>query len=254
LIELDFLQGVLDFRLLQGFERSVVFFLEELELLDAVDLLLKIELVVWMGSEVGLVRARLSVRFPVVLQDVPVELGVCDGVRKSKVPGVKLVFFVSLPEVYQIFGVSDCSNSLQGVVTGEHSVLALVKLVDAGLHRTWRAVDWHLVMVCQQLDEMLCFLLLDVFLPDAKHVDSAALIVRTCKGVLVVSVALAVKETHQATLLEHVVSSDSIDNCSVAWHSFEVRLSHQAFVLFLKLVVVVLFSFNRVKLSASLLL
>ena len=113
-------------------------------------------------------------------------------------------------------------------------------------------MQWEIVLIHQQINKIFCPLLLDMFLPDAEDIESSALIVRSCERVLVVTVALAVIKTHEATLLEDMVSSDDLNQLGVR------RNAHKCCVLFhllkflLELVLKVLLSFEGLKFTARL--
>jgi hypothetical protein len=66
-------------------------------------------------------------------------------------------------------------------------------------------------MVHEQLHIVFSLFLLHVLFPNAEHVHSAAFVVWARESVLVVTVALTIVETHQATLFENMVRSNNLN-------------------------------------------
>ena len=107
-------------------------------------------------------------------------------------------------------------------------------------------MNWDVVVVHKSFDVLLALLLLDTFFPDAEHIDSAALVIWSSKGNLVVPVSLTVIETHEATLLEHMVVSNNLNELGMRWHSLEIGLFPQSFEFLFILIFKVFLSFHGV--------
>ena len=172
----------------------------------------------------------------------------------GEVPCVFLLLLVSDPIVNQIFCIPDSPNSRKCVMAGEHAKFGLIKLIDLRLHALGTVVDWNIVMVHKSLDVFLSLLFLDILLPDAKHIDPTALIIRACEGMLVVPISLAVIKTHQATFLENVVGPNDLDQLGVRWHSLEVGFCFQLLKLLLIFVLEVFLCLHWIQLTTCLLL
>ena len=126
---------------------------------------------IWILHQVSLILGAFSIVLLIVFQILKSDLAVGQSVCYRKVPSEFLVFFVSLPVVYQFYIVAHSADVMVQIVAGKHAILRLVEGVKMGLH-AWRRVVERKIIVLHQISHIfLGALLIDCLFPDAKNIN-----------------------------------------------------------------------------------
>jgi len=206
---------------------------------------------IWVILQVSKISLWLCVIFLKLLQSLPRVFAFRHHKRYSKVPSISLFFFVSNPKINKIFSVSHSTDSCQGIVTSEHSVLGLIKLIQSWFKTFWSLMHWQIVLIHHHVDEIFRLFFINAFLPDTKDVNPTTLIVRSSEGDLVMPVPLAIIKWHQTTFFKDMVRSNNFDNLRMTRNTFIISLFHHFIKLLLVLKLIVFFGLHWGKFSSG---
>lgn len=108
-------------------------------------------------------------------------------------------------------------------------------------------MQWNIILIHQFLDKNLSLLFFDKLFPNMKAINSSAFKLWSFKGMLIMSITLAIVKRHQATFFINVIFLDDFDNLAIGRYAIETSVFLYWFFLFLEHGFVVHVGLNRVE-------